>query len=97
MHFHHLDKIELSGNSVQFKGYQNLNKSKLFLFPSTILFQRRDVSKKRFSTQNRSNSNSYSAVSSPFIIALRELFSDIAALRVSQLIGICGAVSPLCR
>lgn len=46
MHFHHIDKIELSGNSVQFKGYQNPNKPKLFLFPSTILFQRRDVSKK---------------------------------------------------
>lgn len=30
---------------VQFKGYQNPNKSILFLFPTTILFQTRDVNR----------------------------------------------------
>lgn len=96
MCFHDTDKIELSGYMVQFKGYQNPNKSNIFLFPSTIWFQSRDASKK-ISTQNRINSSSYRAVPLLFITALWELFSAIATLEVSQLIRVCGAVRPVSR
>lgn len=39
------DTIELSGDTVQLKDYQNLNKWNLFLFPSPISFQNREDSK----------------------------------------------------
>lgn len=41
------DTIELSGDIVQLKDYQNPNKLNLFLFPSPISFQSREVSKQK--------------------------------------------------
>lgn len=65
MCFHDTDKMDLSGNIVQSKSYQNPNKSNLFIFTSTI-----EMLEKNFSKQNRINSSSYRAVPSLFITAL---------------------------
>lgn len=47
MCFHGINTTELSGDIVQPKDYQNPNKWNLFLFLFSILFQSRDVRKKK--------------------------------------------------